>query len=91
MTIPGVDNTLLFVAVVVGVVVVGGAFILRDRFSNRRSTAGATSDEDRTYTCRYCGENLDRYRNRCPRCETRNPVGYEGEKRHSRTDRSSKR
>ncbi|WP_458207777.1 hypothetical protein [Haladaptatus sp. NG-SE-30] len=85
LSIPGVDNTTLFVTLVVAVVVIGGLYILRDRLLNgetllnRGSTTETDGNEEGAYTCRYCGENLQRYRNRCPRCETRNPVPYQEE------------
>lgn len=77
LTIPGVDGTLLLAAVV-GVVVIGGVFVLRAGVPTRGSADRTGMDGDE-YLCRYCGENLERYRNRCPRCETRDPVGYHEE------------
>ncbi|RBI62138.1 hypothetical protein DMJ13_09640 [halophilic archaeon] len=60
--------------VAVGVVAVVGALALRAGVFDGRSDEDAPPGD---YTCRYCGTNLERYRNRCPHCETRDPVAYQ--------------
>lgn len=78
--VPGTDNTLVLVALVGGIVVIGGVLAYR---AGMLPGASSPSSETKAqppeggYNCRYCGRNLERYRNRCPYCETRDPVGNE--------------
>ncbi|WP_227376650.1 hypothetical protein [Haladaptatus halobius] len=73
--LPGVDGAML-VAFAAVVLAVGGVLAYRAGIlpwgTDSRSL---TERPDGDYACRYCGENLDHYRSRCPYCETRNPVG----------------
>ncbi|WP_327053592.1 hypothetical protein [Halomicrococcus gelatinilyticus] len=66
------------VAVVAGLAIVGGVLAFRAGAFDRRGASG-TSVPDGEYTCRYCGTDLERYRNRCPHCETRDPVASDEE------------
>ncbi|WP_227354544.1 hypothetical protein [Haladaptatus salinisoli] len=73
--LPGVDGATL-VAVAVVVLAIGGVLAYRaGTFPWGARSESLTERPDGDYTCRYCGENLDHYRSRCPYCETRNPVG----------------
>jgi hypothetical protein len=73
--LPGVDGAVL-VALVAVVLVVGGVLAYRVGILPWGASSGSLTEQpDGDYTCRYCGEDLDHYRSRCPYCETRNPVG----------------
>lgn len=72
--LPGVDSAIL-VAVVGVLVVVGVVLAYRAGMFPWGNSESITQQPDGDYTCRYCGENLEHYRNRCPYCETRDPVG----------------
>lgn len=66
-------------AAVAGLAVVGGVLALRAGVFDRGDASGDASGDaapDGEYTCRYCGTDLERYRNRCPHCETRDPVAH---------------
>ncbi|WP_245799882.1 hypothetical protein [Haladaptatus litoreus] len=71
----GIDSAIL-VGVGVGVLVIGGVLAYRAGMFSRNGSSSATTTEppEGGYVCRYCGTNLERFRNRCPYCETRNPV-----------------
>ncbi|WP_223302099.1 hypothetical protein [Haladaptatus sp. R4] len=77
--VPGTNNTLVLVALVGAVVLIGGVLAYRAGALPGTSSASETEvhPPDDGYNCRYCGRNLERYRNRCPYCETRDPVGNE--------------
>ncbi|WP_199174701.1 hypothetical protein [Halegenticoccus soli] len=82
LAIPGAGDVPLLVVVAGGILVLAGAFALRSGFFTRRgaSSPGGIADSAETeYACRVCGRDLERYRNRCPHCETRDPVGPDGE------------
>lgn len=78
--VPGTDNTLVLVALV-ATVVIGGILAFRAGIlpgaPSSSSSKTQTQPPEGGYNCRYCGRNLERYRNRCPYCETRDPVGSE--------------
>ncbi len=75
--VPGTNNTLVLVALVGAIVVIGGVLAFRAGMLPGTSSASETETQppEGGYNCRYCGHNLERYRNRCPYCETRDPVG----------------
>ncbi|WP_132057495.1 hypothetical protein [Halorussus amylolyticus] len=58
-----------------GVVVVGAVLAVRAGWSLRGGANGVeTGIPDEGVTCRVCGRELGRRRNRCPHCETREPI-----------------
>ncbi|GAA0245503.1 hypothetical protein ACFFQF_04750 [Haladaptatus pallidirubidus] len=71
----GIDSAIL-VGLGVGVFVIGGVLAYRAGMFSRNASSSETTTEppEGGYVCRYCGTNLERFRNRCPYCETRNPV-----------------
>lgn len=71
----GVNGTIL-AGVAVGLLVIGGVLAFRAGLLTQENSSSVTTVEapDGGYVCRYCGTNLERFRNRCPYCETRNPV-----------------
>ncbi|WP_423745723.1 hypothetical protein V5735_07140 (plasmid) [Haladaptatus sp. SPP-AMP-3] len=78
--VPGTDNGLVLVALVGAVVVIGGVLAFRAGVLPGTSSSSSETEvhpPEGGYNCRYCGRNLERYRNRCPYCETRDPVGNE--------------
>ena len=62
-----------------GVVAVGAVLAVRAGWVSVRSDATdvETRIPDGEFPCRVCGHDLARYRNRCPHCETRNPLREE--------------
>lgn len=62
-----------------GVVAVGAVLAVRAGWTSVRSDATdvETGIPDGEFPCRMCGRDLDRHRNRCPHCETRNPIREE--------------
>ncbi len=69
-----IDGTILM-GIMVALLVVGGVLAYRAGLLTRESSSETTVEPpEEGYVCRYCGTNLKRFRNRCPYCETRNPV-----------------
>jgi hypothetical protein len=70
----GVGGPVVLV-VVAAFAIVGGFLAFRAGVFDRGDASGSAAP-DGEYTCRYCGTDLERYRNRCPHCETRDPVAH---------------
>ena len=59
-----------------GIALVGAALAVRAGWSEFASDGSdvETAIPDEAHPCRMCGRELDRYRSRCPHCDTRDPI-----------------